>query len=416
MAQTWPPKRAASFDLYFTIRDADGDPVSGAAGLDSEVAKDGGAFTDCTNEAAEIGSSGVYKLTLTASEMTADAVVAITKTTTTDAKTAVSVLYTVAATWDERLDAAVTSRQPSGNVTVGAYAAGQSPPDLLLVTPANKLNVDAANRAKVDVERWLAATPNALVSGRVDASVGALAAAVITSAALATDAIGAAGLAADAVNEIRDAVWAAASRTLTAFGFSVTVGTNNDKTGYALTVAEKDDVVDRVWDEDVDASHQTAGSAGKKLDDAGGASSPSAIADAVWDEALSGHQAAGSAGKRLDEAGSAGDPWGTLLPGAYGAGTAGQILGSRLDVAVSTRVTGGAGALTRTIGLTAGGNPLEGASLWLATDAAGANVVAGPLVTDSQGEPTVLLDAGSFYVWVQKDGFTSIIGQPVSLS
>ena len=30
-------------------------------------------------------------------------------------------------------------------------------------------------------------------------------------------------------------VWSVATRTLTAFGFSVTVGTNNDKTGYSLT-------------------------------------------------------------------------------------------------------------------------------------------------------------------------------------
>jgi hypothetical protein len=213
-----------------------------------------------------------------------------------------------------------------------------------------------------------------------------------------------------------DAVWAAASRTLTAFGFSVTVGSNTDKTGYALTSADKDDLVDRVWDEDVDATHQTAGSAGKRLDDAGGGSSPSAIADAVWEEAIAGHQTTGTAGKRLDEAGSAGDPWDTALPGTYGTGTAGYIVGSRLDVAVGTRLTGGAGALTRTIGVTAGANPLEGASVWLATDAAGSNVIAGPLVTDSQGEVTVLLDAGAYYVWVQHDGYAAIVGQPVSIS
>jgi hypothetical protein len=34
-----------------------------------------------------------------------------------------------------------------------------------------------------------------------------------------------------------DLVWSSVTRTLTAFGFSVTVGTNNDKTGYSLTVA-----------------------------------------------------------------------------------------------------------------------------------------------------------------------------------
>jgi len=53
----------------------------------------------------------------------------------------------------------------------------------------------------------------------------------------------------------------------------------------------------------------------------------SAIADAVWDEATAGHATAGSTGAALAAAGSAGDPWGTALPGAYGAGTAGSIVG-----------------------------------------------------------------------------------------
>jgi hypothetical protein len=39
-------------------------------------------------------------------------------------------------------------------------------------------------------------------------------------------------------------VWSAATRTLTAFGFSVTVGTNNDKTGYGLTAAERNSIAD----------------------------------------------------------------------------------------------------------------------------------------------------------------------------
>lgn len=62
------------------------------------------------------------------------------------------------------------------------------------------------------------------------------------------------------------------------------------------------------------------------------------IADAVWDEAIAGHLTAGSTGATLNAAGSAGDPWITPLPGAYAAGTAGNIIGNRLDVAVSTRL------------------------------------------------------------------------------
>lgn len=78
------------------------------------------------------------------------------------------------------------------------------------------------------------------------------------------------------------------------------------------------------------------------------------IADAVWDEVLSGHLTGGSTGNALNAAGSAGDPWSTSLPGAYSAGSAGYIIGTNLDAAVSSRgtstltqtqVTGGAYAL-----------------------------------------------------------------------
>jgi hypothetical protein len=58
-------------------------------------------------------------------------------------------------------------------------------------------------------------------------------------------------------------------------------------------------------------------------------------ADAVWDEAIAGHAGVGSTGAALAAAGGGGDPWSTALPGAYGAGTAGQIVGDFLDAAVS---------------------------------------------------------------------------------
>ena len=65
----------------------------------------------------------------------------------------------------------------------------------------------------------------------------------------------------------------------------------------------------------------------------------SSISTAVWTEPIPGSFAAGSAGAKLNSAASAGDPWSTALPGSYAAGTAGNILGNRLDVAVSTRST-----------------------------------------------------------------------------
>lgn len=62
-----------------------------------------------------------------------------------------------------------------------------------------------------------------------------------------------------------------------------------------------------------------------------------AIADQVWDEALAGHLTAGSTGAALNAAGAAGDPWSTTIPGAYGAGTAGKIVGDNLNATVGSR-------------------------------------------------------------------------------
>jgi len=65
--------------------------------------------------------------------------------------------------------------------------------------------------------------------------------------------------------------------------------------------------------------------------------SPATLVDLVWDELLSGHADVGSTGAALSAAGGSGDPWSTALPGAYGAGTAGYILGTNLDATVSSR-------------------------------------------------------------------------------
>lgn len=67
------------------------------------------------------------------------------------------------------------------------------------------------------------------------------------------------------------------------------------------------------------------------------ASAGAEIADAVWDETLSAHLTAGSTGAALNAVGTAADPWLTSLPGAYGAGTAGNILGNNLNASVSSR-------------------------------------------------------------------------------
>jgi hypothetical protein len=72
---------------------------------------------------------------------------------------------------------------------------------------------------------------------------------------------------------------------------------------------------------------------------------PTALAEgggspaAVWNYDISGIVTAGTAGDTLNSAGSAGDPWGTLLPGAYGAGTAGKIIGDNINATISSRAS-----------------------------------------------------------------------------
>jgi hypothetical protein len=56
--------------------------------------------------------------------------------------------------------------------------------------------------------------------------------------------------------------------------------------------------------------------------------------------------------------------------------------------------------------------PIADADVWITTDLAGENVVAGTLQTNSSGEATFLLDEGeTYYSWLQKGGVNSIRGQ-----
>lgn len=62
------------------------------------------------------------------------------------------------------------------------------------------------------------------------------------------------------------------------------------------------------------------------------------VENAVWNATEASHLTAGTTGAALNAAGSAGDPWATTLPGSYIAGQAGYIVGHNLDAAVSTRM------------------------------------------------------------------------------
>ena len=229
----WPPKKNAAFNVHFPIYDNDGDLVSGAAGLDSEVSIDHAQFADATAEATEIAtSSGVYYLALTQAEMNGDIITTITKTSTPAAKTAVNVMYTATdqladlhgdiATVDGNVDDILTDTGTTLPATLATIDGNVD--DILTDTgttlPATLATIDGnvddiltdtgttlpATLATIDgnVDDILTDTgttldgriPAALVGGRMDASVGAMANDVLTAAALA----------AGAATEIADAI------------------------------------------------------------------------------------------------------------------------------------------------------------------------------------------------------------------
>lgn len=118
-------------------------------------------------------------------------------------------------------------------------------------------------------------------------------------------------------------VWAVATRTLTAFAFSVDIS--------------------------------------------------AAGVDSIWDEATSGHTTSGTTGKALTDAGSAGDPWTTALPGSYTSGQAGYILGTNLNATVSSRSTVAATDIVSGGAITTSGGVAASDIISISGDATAAN-------------------------------------------
>lgn len=135
----------------------------------------------------------------------------------------------------------------------------------------------------------------------------------------------------EAIRDRGDAVW------ITATGFSThsaadvwSVGTRS------LTIIDEDSTT-----LDLDATIRAAvGLAAADLDTQLAALPTAAEnADQVWEEPIADHSGTvGSTAEALAAAGSAGDPWGTALPGAYGAGTAGKIVGDNLNATITSRM------------------------------------------------------------------------------
>jgi hypothetical protein len=138
-------------------------------------------------------------------------------------------------------------------------------------------------------------------------------------------------------------------------GEEVVVATNNDKTGYTLTAADKSLTADVVWDE-LHSGHTIAGTFGQYLDTSISGSSagvtPAIIADAVWDEAHTDHIISGTFGQYLDSSisGSGGGAsvaaiadavWDETQSGHTAASTFGKYLDYQLSLTNSNVTTVG---------------------------------------------------------------------------
>ncbi len=204
--------------------------------------------------------------------------------------------------------------------------------------------VKTATDVETDTADIQTRLPAALVSGRMDASVGAMATGVITEAAFdttagsfaplgfidqgtaqsatATTLVGRAALADDVIK---------AGMTLFARG-----STQGYWQSVLIDSVSGDTFTIAAWPVTTPTGTITYKVAGTPN---ASAVSYAGLVDAVWDEPTSGHATAGTTGKALTDAGSAGDPWSTALPGAYGAGTAGKIVGDNVNATISSRAT-----------------------------------------------------------------------------
>jgi hypothetical protein len=203
------PQKNVAYRVTFPILDADGDLVTGATGLDSEISKDGGTFADCTNEATEIATnSGMYFLDLTSTEMNADTVAIIVKTSSSGAKTTPIVMYPeeagdirVNVTQFGSTNGTFASGRPEVNTTHAAGTAWASGAITAAVIATGAIDADAIADNAIDAG---AIAANAITSGKI--ADGA-----ITAAKVATGAIDADALAADAITAIQSGLATAAA-------------------------------------------------------------------------------------------------------------------------------------------------------------------------------------------------------------
>ena len=159
-------------------------------------------------------------------------------------------------------------------------------------------------------------------------------------------------------------------------GGAVTAGTVSDKTGYSLTQAFPTNFSSLAITAGGVTTANTTQLAGQTVTAAAGVTFPSSVSSLtaanVWQTDISGYTTAGYAGTYLKGAGSSGDPWSTAIPGSYGVGTAGYIVGNNLDASITSRMA----SYTQPTGFLAATFPTTVASTTNITSATGITLAA----------------------------------------
>jgi hypothetical protein len=299
------PIKNTAYRLYFPIWKSDGTLITTWTGMDSQVSKDGAAFAACTNEATEIGTTGVGYLDLTAAEMNADAVVLKTTVTNTSAMPVVISMYP-----EETGDINVDVTAFGG--TAGTFASGR--PDVNTTHLAGTAQTGRDIGASVLLSNGTGTGQISLASGKVDivtAGINAIADQVWDEAASGHVAAGSFGQALQPVASGTATAGAATSITL-AVGSSattdfykndlirITAGTGAGQSRYITAYNGGTRVASvATW-----ATNPSTDSVYVILsgDAIPGATAPTAaeVADAVWEEIVADHdQVGGSAAEYM---------------------------------------------------------------------------------------------------------------------
>ena len=184
-----------------------------------------------------------------------------------------------AGTTGAKLNSAASAGDPWTTALPGAYDAGTAGKivgDNLnakvgdVKTQTDKLAFTVANQVDANVLDWKSAVAPAMTGdafARLGAPAGASVSADVAAVKTVVDAIkvktdqlvftiankvdASIQAAGDLAQAAADKVWLTAARTLTAFGFTVTVAANNDKTGYTTTAADQQAVADELLNRNI---------------------------------------------------------------------------------------------------------------------------------------------------------------------